>query len=198
MLSDLDVVRDFVHHSSQDQEVLLANPTLISQRISRNNQLTAKKEGLIMSSQTTDTQTKFLIRANSSYRELMNQVLAEYGYSLVGDIDKQGFYEYQYCKFPKGYQMHCTKSVMLWRAWWKYRKYTSRIGIPMNLLIRNRDSWYPVKDLIISDGILYIKTLGSEIAIEAEDLITWLNKIEVSPVSETVEQISQQQSEINY
>jgi hypothetical protein len=193
MLSNLDLVRDFVHHSSQNQEVLLGNSILSSQTICRNNQLIAKKEGVIMYAHATDTQTKFLIKASSSHWELMNQVLAEYGYLLQGEIDSRGFYEYHAGKVPKGYQMHCTRSVMLWRAWWKYRKYASRIGIPMNLLIRRRDSWYPVKDLIISNGTVYIKTLGSEIALGSEDLITWLNKIEVSPLGEQIEENSQQQ-----
>ncbi|MBD2739341.1 hypothetical protein H6H03_36720 [Nostoc paludosum FACHB-159] len=111
---------------------------------------------------------------------MINQGLAEYSYILKGEIDSRGFYQYEYCEIPKGYHMQCTKSVLLWRAWWKYRKYTSRPGIPLELLIRTRDSWYPIRDLIISDGLLYIKTLGSEIALDSNDLVTWLNKIEVS------------------
>ncbi|MEJ1935224.1 hypothetical protein WDZ92_33935, partial [Nostoc sp. NIES-2111] len=85
-------------------------------------------------------------------------------------------YRYKYCEIPKGYQMHCMKSVHLWRSWWKYRKNKSQLGIPLDLLIRNRNSWYPIRDLIISDGLLYIKTLGSEIAVHSNDLLIWLSK----------------------
>ena len=74
--------------------------------------------------------------------------------------------------------MQCTKSVFLWQAWWKYRKNTLQRGIPLDILIQTRDSWYPIKDLTISNGILYVKTLGSEIEIYADDLVIWLNKIE--------------------
>lgn len=76
--------------------------------------------------------------------------------------------------------MQCTKSVVLWRAWWKYRKNILRLGILSDLLIKTRDSWYPIRDLTISDGLLYIKTLGNEIEIHADDLVIWLSKIEVN------------------
>jgi hypothetical protein len=177
MLSDIDLVREFVKNSIQKQEILLANSTFKAQTVSRSNQLIAKTEGVILTSQVINTQINFLVNARSSSWELMNQILAEYCYILISDIDSRGFYQYQYCEPPKGYQMHCTKSVMLWRSWWKYRKFATRPGIPLELLIRTRESWYPIRDLIISDGLVYIKTLGTEIAVHSDDLIIWLSKI---------------------
>ncbi|MEH2104928.1 hypothetical protein [Nostoc sp.] len=184
MLSDLDLIREFVQNSIQKKEVLLSNPALTAQTVYKTNQLTAKSEGVIATAQLSNTLSEFLISSKSTQWELINQALAEYGYLLKGEVDNRGFYQYQYCEVPKGYEMHCTKCVLLWRAWWKYRKYTSRPGIPLELLIRTRDSWYPIRDLIISDGLLYIKTLGSEIALDSEDLVTWLSKIEVTKIKE--------------
>ncbi|MBH8564759.1 hypothetical protein I8748_21675 [Nostoc sp. CENA67] len=177
MLSNLDLIREFVEKSCHKQDVLLSNSTLIAQTVYKSNQLTAKSEGLIATAQFNNKLPEFFIQAKSSHWELMNQALAEYCYLLKGEIDHRGFYQYQYYKVPKGYQMHCTKSVMLWRAWWKYRKNLLKGGIPLDLLIQNRDSWYPIRDLIISDGLLYIKTLGSEIEFHADDLVIWLSKI---------------------
>lgn len=177
MLSNLDLIREFVQNSIQKKDVLLSNPALIAQTVYKTNQLTAKSEGVIATVQLSNTLSEFSISPKSSQWELINQALAEYNYLLKGEVDNRGFYQYQYCEAPKGYEMHCTKSVFIWRAWWKYRKYTSRPGIPLELLIRTRDSWYPVRDLIISDGLLYIKTLGSEIALDSDDLVTWLSKI---------------------
>ncbi|WP_341526149.1 hypothetical protein WKK05_26835 [Nostoc sp. UHCC 0302] len=180
MLANLDIIREFVQKSIQKKEILLANSSLTAQTVYKTNQLSAKTEGIIATAQLSNAQSEFLILATSSHWELINQTLAEYNYLLKGEINSRGFYQYQYCQVPKGYQMQCTKSVMLWRAWWKYRKYALRPGIPLELLIRTRDSWYPIRDLMISDGLLYIKTLGSEIALSSEDLVTWLSKVEVS------------------
>jgi hypothetical protein len=184
MLSNLDLIREFVQSSIQKKEVLLSNPALTAQTVYKTNQLTAKAEGVIVTAQLSNTLSEFLISPKSSQWELINQALAEYNYILKGEVDNRGFYQYQYCEVPKGYRMHCTRSVLLWRAWWKYRKYALRPGIPLELLIRTRDSWYPIRDLIISDGLLYIKTLGSEIALDSEDLVTWLSKIDVTKIKE--------------
>ncbi|MCC5646810.1 hypothetical protein LC607_28615 [Nostoc sp. CHAB 5824] len=184
MLSNLDLIREFVRNSIHKKEVLLSNPALTAQTVYKTNQLTAKSEGVIATVQLSNAPSEFLIYPKSSQWELINQALAEYSYLLKGEVDNRGFYQYQYCEVPKGYEMHCTKSVLLWRAWWKYRKYTSKVGIPLELLIRKRDSWYPIRDLIISDGLLYIKTLGSEIALGSDDLVTWLSKVDVINIKE--------------
>ncbi|MCG6134193.1 MAG: hypothetical protein MET45_05955 [Nostoc sp. LLA-1] len=180
MLSSLDLIQEFVQSSIQKKDVLLSNPSLTAQTVYGSNQLTAKTEGVIATSKLNHTASEFWVHANSSHWELINEVLATHSYLLKGEIDSRGFYRYQYCQVPKGYKVQCTKSVMLWRAWWKYRKNALRPGIPLDLLIQKRDSWYPVRDLTISDGLLYIKTLGSEIAIHSDDLVIWLSKIEDS------------------
>jgi hypothetical protein len=178
MLSSLDLIREFVQSSIQKQDVLLSNPSLTAQTVYNSNQLTAKTEGVIATYKLNDRVSEFWINAKSSHWELINEVLADYSYLFKGEIDNRGFYRYQFCQVPKDYKLHCTKSVMLWRAWWKYRKNALKPGIPIDLLIQKRDSWYPIRDLTISDGLLYIKTLGSEIALQSEDLVIWLSKID--------------------
>ncbi|MCC5635711.1 hypothetical protein LC593_07565 [Nostoc sp. CHAB 5844] len=180
MLSNLELIREFVDKTIHKKDILLSNSTLTAQTVYKTNQLTAKSQGVIATAQLHNTFPEFLVQTKSSHWESMNQTLAEYSYLIKGELDNRGFYRYQYCEVPKGYQMHCTKSVLLWRAWWKYRKNVLRGGIPLDLLIQNRDSWYPIRDLTISDGLLYIKTLGSEIAIHSEDLVIWLSKTDVN------------------
>jgi hypothetical protein len=180
MLSDLDLVREFVCNSIQKKDILLANRSLTAQTIYNTNRLATKAEGVIATAQLNATETEFLILSNSSHWELLNQALPEYNYLLKGNIDSRGFYHYKYCQIPKNYSLQCTKSVFLWRAWWKYRKNTLQLGIPSDLLIQTRDSWYPILDLTISKGLLYVKTLGSEIEIHADDLVIWLSKIEAN------------------
>jgi hypothetical protein len=185
MLSNLELMRVFVYNSLQKQEVLLSNPFLTAQAVYQSNQVIAKIEGVIATAELSYTPTVFSINATSSYWEVMNEVLADNSYILTGEIDRRGFYEYRYCQVPNGYHMHGTKAVYLWRAWWKYRRSALQLGIPLDLLIRTRDVWYPIRDLSISDGLLYVKTLGNEIAVHADDLVTWLSKIQPNPQNAT-------------
>ncbi|MBD2436153.1 hypothetical protein [Nostoc sp. FACHB-110] len=178
MLSNLELIREFVDKTIHNKDILLSNSALTAQTVYKTNQLTAKSQGVIATSQLNGTFPEFLVQGKSSHWETINQALAEYNYLLKGEIDNRGFYRYEHCEVPQGYQMHCTQSVLLWRAWWKNRKNVLRSDIPLYLLIQNRNSWYPIRDLTISDGLLYIKTLGSEIAIHSEDLVIWLSKIE--------------------
>ncbi|MBE9178973.1 hypothetical protein IQ268_10410 [Oculatella sp. LEGE 06141] len=181
MLTNLDLMRTFVQSSLQNQDVLLANPELQAQTVCNNNQLTAKKEGVLAIAKLKETPPHFLVKAGTSSWEWMNQVLAEHNFLLTGEADKNSFYQFRTCQVPQGYRMHCTKSVILWRAWWKYSRHAAQLGIPLDLLIRTRASWYPIRDLVISNGVLYIKTLGTELQVHADDLITWLSKTKATP-----------------
>lgn len=178
MLSDLDLMREFVVQSIEKKEVLLANSYLKAQMVYKSNQLISKQEGVIATAKLDHTPSDFLIYGTSSYWEIINETLAEYSYIYTGEIDKNGFYQYQQCSIPQGYTLQCTTSVNLWQAWWKYRKYASQLKVPLDILIRSRNSWYGIKELMISDGLIYIKTLVSEIALDANDLVIWLNKNE--------------------
>jgi hypothetical protein len=180
MLSNLDLIREYVRRSTQKKDVLLSNPSLVAETVYKSNQLTAKAEGIIATYQLNNKVSEFWVNPKSTHSELMNEALADYNYIIKGEIetDRRGFYRYQYVQIPEGYKLHCTKSVMLWRAWWKYRRNLLSSGIPLELLVQQRQSWYPVRDLTISSGLLYIKTLGSEIVLNSDDLIIWLSRIE--------------------
>ncbi|MGB7377698.1 MAG: hypothetical protein WA959_14190 [Rivularia sp. (in: cyanobacteria)] len=177
MLSDIDLIREFVKQSIQKKQVLLANSTLQGEAVYKSNQLTAKKEGIIATTELKRTLNPFFIKHKSSYWQLIGEVLAEYNFILMGEVDSRGFYQYEYCQIPPGYEMHCQKSAMLWRTWWKYRRKIEGRIIQLELLIRIRNTWYPIRGLAISDGMIYIETLGSEIALGLEDTVIWLSKI---------------------
>jgi hypothetical protein len=180
MLSNLDLIREFIVQSIQKKEVLLANAYLKAQMVYKSNQLISKKEGVIATAKMDYTPSDFLIYATSSYWEVMNETLAEYNYICTGEVDNQGYYQYQQCSIPQGYELRCTTSVGLWQTWWKYRKYASQIQVPLDILIRTRNSWYGIKELMISDGLIYIKTLVSEMSLDSNDLVIWLSKIEAN------------------
>lgn len=177
MLSDAELIQEFIDNSIQGKEVLLANRSLRAQRVCDSNQLFEKAGTVVLSAQLQQTPIQFLVRSNSPYWVNINAALATRSYLSVGSVDDNGFYVFQYCKLPAGYQMYCTPANYLWRAWWQYRKHLSRNVIPLDLLIRSRSTWYPIRDIVCGQGFLYIKTLGSEIDVTLDDLICWLRKI---------------------
>lgn len=178
MLSNADLMREFVVQSIKKQEVLLANSCLTASIVYKSNQLIAKREGVIATAKLDHTPSDFLIHGTSSYWEIMNETLAEYSYICTGEVDQHGFYKYEACSIPNGYELRCTTSMHLWQTWWKYRKYSSQLQVPLDILIRMRNSWYGIKDLSISDGLIYITTLVNEITLDSEDLVVWLSRTE--------------------
>ena len=77
MLSNLDLIREFVQNSIHKKDVLLSNPALTAQTVYKTNQLTAKSEGVIATTQLSHSLPEFSISPKSSQWELINQALAE-------------------------------------------------------------------------------------------------------------------------
>lgn len=182
MLSDAELIQAFVEHSIQQKEVLLANRMLRGQQVGNRNQLLDKTIGLVLTAQPTEASLQFWLRGETPYWEMGNQILASHCFIVMGASDKNQFYPYEYCKPPQGYQMNCTKAVHLWRAWWQHRKNIINTALPLELMIRSRNTWYPIRDIVFGQGFLYIKTLGAEIDITADDMICWLRKLPRQPV----------------
>jgi len=174
MLTDKELITEFVEYSLHKKQVLLSNSVLRAESVYDINQMIAKNEGIILKINFTGTKQEFLLKESSSYWSLISEALIGYNFIITGKIDKFGFYSFQHDRIPQKYQIMCTKSVVLWKMWWKHRNNTRGKVIPLELLIRKRTSWYPVRDLIISQGFIYIKTLGAELTIAQDDWVTWL------------------------
>ncbi|MGK7891012.1 MAG: hypothetical protein AB4042_16910 [Leptolyngbyaceae cyanobacterium] len=192
-LSDEHLIDCFVQESIQNREVLLANLNLAAQSVtqvdqSKINQLQTKTAGMIAFCRLDYDYPEFLIRRESDYWVLLNQTLTNHGFLRIEDTAQQPtpsaepaylqpFASYQYVKMPPGYRMACTPALELWRKWWKYsRRVRSRPGLSMDLVVRVRQTWYPIKDLAVSNGLIFIKTLIDETTLHSEDLIVWLEK----------------------
>ena len=181
-LSDEELIDQFIQESVQNREVLLANAHLTAQANrcsdgSIQNQLLSKGEGLVASSQLNHEYPEFIIRDQSSFWYILNYSLAHYHFIPIDQKVQKQFSSYQYVKIPQGYQMACTKAMELWRMWWKYyRRARHGSRLAMHLLVRVRQTWYPIQNLEVSNGLLFIKTLGHENTLHGEDLIFWLEK----------------------
>ncbi len=176
MLSNAELIQSFVRHSCGHQEVLLANPELRAERVCGTNQLFAKGEGLILTTRQKTTALQFSAKRSSSHWNGMIAALTEQSFLMVGEPDQHQFYTFQQDKIPEGYEPHCTESVMLWRSWWKHRQRIVQATLPQELFIRTRGTWYPIRNLNLSNGMLFVQTFGSEIELHISDLVIWLSK----------------------
>ncbi len=193
MLSDIELIQSFVKDSAQCKGVLLSNTALSAQEVCGSNQLSTRAGGILLKAKLVAGELEFSVKAGASHWDLINQVLVSHHFLLMGEIDRLGFYQYKPVKLPKGYQANCAPAVLLWRAWWKYQQRIIRSSIPLELLIRTRDTWYPIKHLECGHGLIYIRTLGSEIQLHSDDLAVWLNKIEPAKAESTSGEASQTQ-----
>lgn len=176
MLSNSELIQTFVRQSCEQREVLLANPELRAESVCGANQLFAKGEGLILTTRSVAASLQFSAKCSSSHWNELAGALVEHSFLMTGEPDQRHFYTFQYDKIPQGYQPHCTESVMLWRSWWKYRQRIVQVTLPKELLIRARNTWYPIRHIGLSDGILFLPTFGSEIQLHTGDLVIWLSK----------------------
>jgi len=181
MLSNLDLIQTFVQQSCLGEEVLLSNSELKAERVCNTNQLIAKKGGVILTTRTITPPIEFSAQLNSPYWQLVAQALVSNGFLISGELNQNNFYSFHHYKIPKGYETHCTEAKMLWRAWWRHRQQILRSAIPMELFIRVRNNWYPVRDLSICENILLIKTFGHESHLDIQDLVIWLSKYKSVP-----------------
>ncbi|MEM9215794.1 MAG: hypothetical protein AAGD25_15815 [Cyanobacteria bacterium P01_F01_bin.150] len=181
-LSDEELINQFIQESLQNQEVLLANANLTAQATHRpdhtiQNQLLSKQKGIVAYSTLNHQYPEILVRNGSNFWVTLNYALARRHFIPIKQTEQAQFSSYQYVKIPEGYQMACTKAMELWRTWWKYyrrARYGSRLA--MNLLVRVRQTWYPVQNLEVSNGLLFIRTLVDETTLHGTDLIFWLEK----------------------
>ena len=55
------------------------------------------------------------------------------------------------------------------------RKYAA--GIQLDILIQQKNQWYPIQDIVGTEGFFKIKTLVGEITVGTQDKVIWINKI---------------------
>ncbi|HEY9847028.1 MAG TPA: hypothetical protein V6D03_12650, partial [Candidatus Caenarcaniphilales bacterium] len=181
-MDDSAVIQAFVGHVMQGEAILLSNPNLRTESIFRTSQLLSKKEGLIATAKLTQKPRSILAKKSSAYWQLIHQAMLAKSLFPVEDLQSGGFCTYQHRTIPEGYQINCTEAMKLWRAWWGSSSRNQRLGIPLEFLLlikgsaQRQGTWYPIRAIICSNGTLYIKTLGGEVAAHGLEMVVWLHK----------------------
>jgi hypothetical protein len=137
--------------------------------------------------QTNEWQRKVLITNDSPYRNQIVEILLARGYITRQKSSHPDFTEYHYYRVPKGYQLHYTETIQLWRAWWHNKR--DRLNAPnssIDMPIFTKGNWFPVQDLQPKQGNFAIQTAIGAISFAPEDYIVWLDRIGSNPVNPAV------------
>lgn len=186
ILDDVTLIQQFVG----GEATLAANQNLRIEPAFDSLQLLAKRGGLIASMKRVGSRQTVLMRRESDYAALMHQILlARQFVPAAGASNQPDFEQYRADEIPAGYEVSYTTVRTLWREWWRSTRHTNVNNIQIDLLIFVRDTWYPVRNIVCSEGVLFITTLVSEVSYEGSEPLTWLRRVP-APQTATAEPLT--------
>lgn len=171
-LDDAALILQFVKRES----TLASNQSLRIEPAFDSVQLLAKRGGLLASIKTNQNITAASVRRGSEYWNLIHQILVSNQFVPIEPSAKSEFLQYEQRQIPSGYKLNCTESRFLWKEWWTRVRNSNRNNIQTDLLIFCRNTWYPVREVVCSQGSLFVTTLVSEFIYQGSELIVWLSK----------------------
>jgi len=171
-LDDLSLVRLFV----QGDACLTSNQNLKIQPADKDCQLMDHHGQLLAVAQLQALPPTICVRRQTDYTELLQKTLLVYDYVPVGCNTDTDICRYEYHPVPAGYELRYTQARELWKSWWTRRRRLQRQAVQTDLLIFTKREWYPVRDIILNQGTLFIKTYLGETAHQGNDWVVWLEK----------------------
>lgn len=115
----------------------------------------------------------------SPFLQMIEEALVQSNFVCLGDsLSRKGFAEYKEYEVPSGYKINYTETKILWKIWWPSQNFTNSNQLQLNLLVRIKEQWYPIKNMIVEEGKVYIVTLRGEMCLSINDKVFWLNKLE--------------------
>lgn len=172
-LDDAALIKLFVTGQVQ----LAANANLRVQSALDTSQLLASNGQILAISRPKTDPQEIGVRPKSKYTELLDKTLRESSFLMVGVVNSQRFIRYNFQSAPAGYRLYCEPARLLWRQWWiRYRQ--TRFGfLQMDLLVFTQQQWYPVRNIILSQSMLFVTTYRGETIHQQEDLVIWAEKV---------------------
>jgi hypothetical protein len=180
-LDDNTLIEKFV----KGQVTLLFNRNLRVEPDSGIIQLLTRQGKLLASLIRNGKLKSFLVREESGYWEVINQMLIE-NYFIPNSLAQEGFIKYEYSPVPSDCKINYTSSVLLWRIW-KLKVYqNSNSGVTdiPSFLISTPNGWQPITELEFSLDNLFIKTTINDLVLYAAEKLAWLSPIEQKPVGQ--------------
>jgi hypothetical protein len=170
---DSKLIEKFIQGSNQ----LLANDRIrlevngtVSQLISRNGDPLA-----LMYLQSKPRTV--IVKQKSPFLASLDTSLQAQGFVHMGDASRVGFIEYKYYIAPSGYQVLYTDPAILWKKWWPTERFQNKRRFNMDILVRFKDNWYPIQDIVVSAGNFTIKTIAGQLLLNRDGKALWLAQI---------------------
>lgn len=171
-LDDLTLLQWFVSGDA----TLEANQSLRIQPANSLRQLLGRKGSLLATAYDTAMPPRIEVRRNTDYTDVLHQILVDHHFVPIGQgLDSQVLC-YTHYPIPEGYRIVHGQARQLWKQWWTHASRLSDRHLQLDLFVLAQKQWYPVRDIAINSGTLYIDTLRGETVHHGDDTMVWLEK----------------------
>ena len=177
-LDDTKLVEQFVQGSNQ----LLASTNLRLEVNGGLSQLLMRSGDVIAIMYLQTKPLTVIIKHKAHFSELVDRILIDQGFVLIGDATRPGFVEYKHYVTPAGYRIFYTDPAILWKKWWPTEVFQNKQRFNMDILVNFKDNWYPVQSINVNAGIFTIKTIAGQLSLKRDSKVLWLAQNNQSPI----------------
>lgn len=171
-LDDLTLLQWFVSGDA----TLEANQSLRLQPANNVRQLLGRKGSLLATAYDATTPARIEVRRHTDYADVLHQVLIDHHFLPIGQgLDSQVLC-YAHHPIPQGYHVNYAAARQLWKQWWMHHSRRGNRPLQLDLLVLAQNQWYPIRDIAINSGTLYVDTLRGENVYHGDDMVAWLEK----------------------
>ncbi|MBD2106267.1 hypothetical protein [Nodosilinea sp. FACHB-13] len=180
-LDDLTLLQWFVSGDAS----LEANQSLRIQPANNLRQLLGRKGSLLATAYDAALPPRIEVRRHTEYADILHQILVDHHFVPVGqELDSQVLC-YAHYPIPEGYRIVYGQARQLWKQWWTHASRLSDRHLQLDLFVLASSQWYPIRDVAINSGTLYIDTLRGETVHHGDDMMVWLEQERCDETDET-------------
>lgn len=169
-LDDTKLVEQFVQGSNQ----LLASTNLRLEVNGGVSQLLMRSGDAIAIMYLKTKPPTVIIKHKAHFSKLVDRVLIDREFVLIGDAARTGFVEYKHYITPAGYKISYTDPSILWKKWWPTERFQNKQRFNMDILVNFKDNWYPVQGISVNAGVFTIKMIAGQLALKRDSKVLWL------------------------
>jgi hypothetical protein len=180
-LDDLTLMQWFVSGDA----TLEANQSLRIQPANQLRQLLGRKGLLLATAYDEAMPPRIEVRRHTDYADVLHQILIDHHFVPVGQGLESHVLCYAHYPIPEGYQIVYNQARQLWKQWWTHASHLNDRHKQIDLFVLTEKQWYPVRNIAINSGTLYVETLRGETVYHGDDMVVWLEKAPCDEVDKT-------------
>ncbi|WP_017297441.1 hypothetical protein [Nodosilinea nodulosa] len=171
-LDDITLLQWFVSGDA----TLEANQSLRIQPANSLRQLLGRKGLLLATAYDAAMPPRIEVRRNTDYADLLHQILIDHHFVPMGQGLGSHVLCYAHYPIPEGYRIVYGQARQLWKLWWTHPSHLRDRHLQLDLFVLVKAQWYPVREIAINSGTLYVETLRGETVHHGDDMMVWLEK----------------------